>query len=941
MKFAVGSLVKARGREWVVLPESEEQLLVVRPLGGSELEVAGIHLALEQVEPARFALPDPSAVGDHRSARLLRDAIRLGFRSSAGPFRSFGRLAFDPRPYQLVPLLMALKLDPVRLLIADDVGIGKTIEAGLIARELLDRGEINRLTVLCPPPLAEQWQGELRDKFHIDAVVVLPGTARRLERDTSLGQSLFEVYPFTIVSTDFIKSDRRRDEFLRACPKFVIVDEAHTCAFAAGAHRGRHQRHELLSSLALDLDRHLVLVTATPHSGKEQAFRSLLAFLDPEFSELPDDLGGTANAPHRRRLAAHFVQRRRGDILHFMNEDTSFPTRASAETTYRLSDKYAKLFDRVLAYARESVLDESGEAYRRRVRWWSALALLRSMASSPAAAAATLRSRAAVADAEDEEDLEEIGRRSVLDLVEDESAEGTDVAPGSDIGELADDEARNRRRLLEMARMADALHGAEDQKLQEAIPLVRSLLEEGFSPILFCRFIPTADYLAEQLRKSLGKDVEVASVTGTMPPEDREQRVRELGGAPKHVLVCTDCLSEGINLQQHFDAVIHYDLSWNPTRHEQREGRVDRFGQPKELVRTLTYYGIDNRIDGIVIDVLLRKHETIRNSLGISVPVPGDVEQVVEALFEGLLLREKTLEAAYLPGFEEYIRPKKEELYQAWDAAEAREKRSRTMFAQEGIKAEEVAEELGLARAAVGSGKDVARFMKEVVTASGGVVSQRNGVYDFDLRELPRAAKEQIGADPEFAARFESTVQPGEHSLTRTHTYVEGLAGYVLDTALDPLEASVARRCGAIRTQAVSKRTTLLLLRLRYHIVQHIDGEEVPLLAEDSQIAAFAGSPDEPEWLPAEEAEGLLNAEPAANIAHEQAAEFVGQILDKAESLEPALEALAIERGEALLEAHLRVRKSAKLRGRRPSIEANLPPDILGIYVYLPAPSAD
>ena len=124
--------------------------------------------------------------------------MRLGFRSSAGPFRSFGRIAVEPRPYQLVPLLMALKLDPVRLLIADDVGIGKTIEAGLIARELLDRGEVERLAVLCPPHLAEQWQAELRDKFHIDAELVLPShRCAAWSATCGLGESLFERYPFT------------------------------------------------------------------------------------------------------------------------------------------------------------------------------------------------------------------------------------------------------------------------------------------------------------------------------------------------------------------------------------------------------------------------------------------------------------------------------------------------------------------------------------------------------------------------------------------------------------------------------------------------------------------------------------------------------------------------------------------------------------------------
>jgi hypothetical protein len=157
--YAIGSLVRARGREWVVLPESGPDLLMLRPLGGIEEEVTGVYLPIEPVEPASFALPDPSRVGDFRSSRLLRDALRLGFRSSAGPFRSFARLAIEPRPYQLVPLLMVLKLNPVRLLIADDVGIGKTIEAALIARELLDRGEIKRLAVLCPPSLRSSGNG--------------------------------------------------------------------------------------------------------------------------------------------------------------------------------------------------------------------------------------------------------------------------------------------------------------------------------------------------------------------------------------------------------------------------------------------------------------------------------------------------------------------------------------------------------------------------------------------------------------------------------------------------------------------------------------------------------------------------------------------------------------------------------------------------------------
>src|SRR5690606_24698138 len=146
--------------------------------------------------------------------------------------RSLAGIAVQPRAYQLVPLLMALRQQTVRMLIADDVGIGKTVEAGLIASELLAQGEAARLAVRCSPALAEQWQEELRAKFGIDAELVLSSTVSRLERDLDLGQSLFDRHRRVIVSTDFIKSTRHRDDFVRHCPDLVIVDEAHTCVSA-------------------------------------------------------------------------------------------------------------------------------------------------------------------------------------------------------------------------------------------------------------------------------------------------------------------------------------------------------------------------------------------------------------------------------------------------------------------------------------------------------------------------------------------------------------------------------------------------------------------------------------------------------------------------------------------------------------------------------------
>src|SRR6516165_3546141 len=308
--FAPGDLVYARGREWVALPSPDEDTLCLRPLSGAETDLQLIHPALEReaIRPARFALPTTDHLATQEGARLLSEALRLSLRRGAGPFRSAARLGFEPRAYQLVPLLMALRLPLVRLLIADDVGIGKTIEAGLILRELIDRGETDRFSVLCPPHLVEQWTDkELKPKFDIDAVAVTAASASRLERDLPASQTLFDAYPFTVVSLDYIKAEKRRESFARSCPKLVVVDEAHACV---GTHQSRQQRFALLKRLSENRERHLILLTATPHSGDEAAFDRLLSLLDQEFETAAFDSDAM-----RARLARHFVQRRRIDIV--------------------------------------------------------------------------------------------------------------------------------------------------------------------------------------------------------------------------------------------------------------------------------------------------------------------------------------------------------------------------------------------------------------------------------------------------------------------------------------------------------------------------------------------------------------------------------------------------------------------------------------------------
>lgn len=173
--------------------------------------------------------------------------------------------------------------------------------------------------------------------------------------------------------------------------------------------------------------------------------------------------------------------------------------------------------------------------------------------------------------------------------------------------------------------------------------------------------------------------------------------------------------------------------------------------------------------------------------------------------------------------------------------------------------------------------------------------------------------------------------------LSRTHPLVEGLATYVMDTALDPVEESLARRCGVIRTSRVSRRTTLLLVRLRFHIVTQRGAEEHALLAEDCQLLAFARAPRNAEWIDDNLAiEALLGAQSEANVYPEQARNFLSRVIDEFDVLQPHLDEVAQERGEALLAAHRRVRTAAQARGVRYRVEPQLPPDVLGIYIYLP-----
>lgn len=1017
LDFKPGDLVSARGREWVVLPETRPDLLKLRPLGGAETDATLIYLPIEPETPvaATFAPPNPNKPGSQEAALLLKDALRLKLRAGAGPFRSFGNLNVEPRAYQLVPLLMALKLETVRLLVADDVGIGKTIEAGLIVRELIDRGEIEQFTVICPPHLCEQWHQELAEKFSIDAEIVRTGTATRLERGLRPDESIFAVYPYTVVSLDYIKSDRRRDDFLRACPEFVIVDEAHTCVQLNST--TRHQRYQLLKGLAESRPvRQMVMLTATPHSGNDAAFQNLLGLLEPRFALLADMPEGEERKKLREELAKHFVQRQRSDISEW-NDAAGFPTRESREVTYQLTGASGELFNEVLLYARTMVKKaEGGTKLEQRMSWWAALALLRCVSSSPAAALLSLRTRLRKnRQGETEQaqiaEVDRVATETVMDeaaadsLTLDESVppgtldppqpdpldtpQGTQQPGGTSPRDTLDTPQPDPSEpvLRSLIKRAESLrHRKQDTKINTLIHELRLLIKQGFKPVVFCRYIATAHYVGKEIKAALDNTLDntdthitsdisgnmktsatktslprtpipktsatkthVEVVTGELTSDQREERIEALHNLDSDitpVLVATDCLSEGVNLQEHFDCVIHYDLSWNPTRHEQREGRVDRFGQPSGVVRALMLYGMDNPVDGAVLRVILRKAEKIRKELGVHVPLPKDNDKVIETIMHAVLLSgahtQTTDQMLFNVETIENVKEIEKEVEVVWETAKA--KITRTVFAQRRLRPAEVLPEWEQSVAVLGGQNDVSRFVRVTAERLGAGIEQRNGYSRLPTKHLPKQLQDRlfaIGFKPSAKIAFKRPVPSGVVYIHRCHPLVSTLADYIVEQGLDNDIPEGGARTSAIFTKDVDTRTVLWLLRLRSQISVEQRGAERKykplrsLLAEECVQVAVKGG-ETPEQLSEEDALSLLTLEPGRNMTNGHKTSLITQTLNSINTVQPVFERVARERAQKLLEDHRRIREASNVKGLRYRVTPALPVDTIGVYVFMP-----
>lgn len=920
----MGSVVHFRGRDWV-LQDQEGDLLTLRPLAGGDGALLKVHrLLVERLSPtlpwealSPSSFPPPQAeqrAWNHQDFTLFQEAARLLLRDGVAPFRSLAKISVRPRPYQLVPLLMALRLSPVRLLIADDVGVGKTIEAGLIIRELLEAKEARRVAVLVPPHLLEQWTLELSEKFALEATPISPATLGSLERRVPPGRSVYAHFPVQVVSIDLVKGPRHRTLFLQEAPDLVVVDEAHGAV--GGPRQEGQQRYELVRALAEDRERHLLLLTATPHSGIPEAFARLLGLLDPEFARW--DLAGLGEE-ERARLALHFVQRTRKDVLATWEGTSLFPERRVLHRTYHLSDPYRALYEATYRYATGLVRSgEALEAPRRRMRWWAALALLRAVMSSPRAALSALERRGARAG--------EAGRwEEALDPYAPQVYEASELPPDDEVPlpllSLVEELPGARdRSLAHLRRLAEAVRQEDDSKLQGLVGLVREVLAQGHAPVVWCHYVDTAEYVAEALREAL-PGVHVAAVTGRLGGELRREVIGELMGKSPRVLVATDCVSEGVNLQAGFSAVIHYDLPWNPNRLEQREGRVDRYGQPKAEVVVVRYRGEDNPVDQAVVEVLLRKAEEIRRVLGVPVPLPQEEAYVVDRMVERLFY------ARQQPLLFHEGRAAEE----AWERDAERERLSRTRFAQRALKPEEVMEVLRETDGVLGDPQAVRNFTLLALDRLGiPFRSLENGVYEVAASRIreeasyPQAVREAFPREEVWRFGFQDPLPEGVAFLGRNHPLVVALARYAFEGAL--VGRGGLGRWVALRVRGLERSAYLYLLRPRYrlHLGREVVGEEVVVLGRQGE-----------EWVSRERALALLNLPPSGDVPHEEAEEHLRLALKRYKEGEGRLRSLLEARAQEVQGAHRRARRAARMRVREVGVQL-VDWDLLGLRILVP-----
>lgn len=956
MEFKTGTLVAFRDRPWVVQQSDNNQVIILKPLGGTDTESIGLYKPLYEgkldIVSYNFKKPSISDLGANSykdSTQVLYNACRLSFRDIAGPFQCLGKLSFEPRPYQMVPLILALKQERIRLLISDDVGIGKTLESLLIAKELLDRHEISRFAVVCLPHLCEQWQNEIKDKFGLDAVIIRSSTISQIEKRLRPDQNVFRDIPYQVISIDFVKQDSRRNVFLDHCPDFVIVDEAHTCAKPVGANKYQQQRYRLLKDLSLKPNQQLVLLTATPHSGHPEEFQSLIGLLNQKFESCE-----LKTAKEREELSKYFVQRRRADIKQYLSDENIFPTQVRIDNdNYKIETAYSDLLHKLISYIKAGINRiQDSDIRKKRYIYWDLLSLMRGVMSSPDAGISMLENKInKSSDASSENTEDNDSQIYVFNEPLKDTLNGVDSIPEA----LESVDQSDKKKFREFVKtLKDIKANDWDEKVKQAVAIIRFAITSGKNPIVFCQYIQTAEYVGKYISEAFGRDkklkkVIVGVVTSRLADEERKTKIEALAKEDQHVLVCTDCLSEGVNLQQGFDAVIHYDLPWNPNRMEQRNGRIDRFGQTSNEVLISTLHSDNNPVDDIVLNVLYKKQEEIKKQLGVYLPIADNDNSLMESIMERIMRsnaadRSTNTQLSLFELDNEWKDQFEAEQEIQIKRLEEHERVSHTYFAHnnKSMDPTRLTATLKEAKAVIGGVSDTEAFIVSLLQhINVSVVADKPLCYHFSIQNLPDTIKHYFTAvsDKKGIVRisFASPTPKNYMYMGRNHLFVEELSRSVVNDSINggPLAAA---RAMVLATNEVSMPTTILLMRVR-SVIRDKRDKEHEIVGEEMIFLGYRGNIDEHNWLSQEEAKKLfLEAKGTSNTPMYQQKILLGQrinwINDEG-TLRYHTDDIALERAAHLVDAFSKYRTYLTAADYQ-VVEPVLPMDVISAYLFIP-----
>ena len=707
--------------------------------------------------------------GDGALFRLVSEAHRIRLAHLFDPLLAVHTSSVEPLPHQITAVYESmLPRTPLRFLLADDPGAGKTIMAGLLIKELIARGDLKRCLVVCPGSLAEQWQDELFERFHLPFDILTNDTL-----EAARTGNWFLEHPLAIARLDKLSRNPDVQDKLRLpdCGYDLIVcDEAHKLAATYFGGEVKYTKRYHLGRLLSRITRHFLLMTATPHNGKEADFQLFLALLDEDRFE------GSFRAGARQAGVADLMRRMVKENLFKMDGTPLFPERRAETVPYRLSESEGRLYKAVTEYVREEFNRAEKLNKKRGGTVGFALTILqRRLASSPDAICQSLRRRrerlekrlreeellrrrALSSEAFDEDDLED------LDNLEDALESGAEDETVLDQATASETLKELRAEVETLRRLEDMAAGVRDSGRDTKWLQLAQILEELFvTPgtrgsgsrklVVFTEHRDTLRYLESRIGVYLGRPCSIAAIHGGMGREERRKsQERFLHDPEVRILLATDAAGEGINLQR-AHLMVNYDLPWNPNRLEQRFGRIHRIGQT-EVCRLWNLVACETR-EGDVYLTLLKKLEEARSALG------GRVFDVLGKLqFEGRPLRELLLEAVRYgedPDVRARLtrvvedgvdRPHLETLLE--DGAIAREVMDTSRVAR-------VREEMERAEARRLQPHYIASFFLEAFARLGGTVHDREP-RRFQVTHVPapvRAQGRRIGVGEDVLSRYE------------------------------------------------------------------------------------------------------------------------------------------------------------------------------------------